>query len=691
MKKIALVGNPNSGKTTLFNQLTGLHQKVGNYPGVTVDKVKGITTLNNEKYIVIDLPGTYSIYPTSGDEKEVVKILGNPNHTEYPDLILFVADINLLDRHLLLFTQIQDLKIPTLLCLNMLDTAKENGVSVDITKLEKELDCSIVPINAREKIAKEKLEANIDKFKIATKEYYQNNSHQSFLSKLNIKNASVYQKQLALHFPKQLNEDKEILSSIQEYTKEKEFSDIKEQIKETLHRFTIITPLVKKCVLKKENTKPKFTDKIDKIITHPVLGFVLFFLLMAFVFQSIFSWSSVPMDFIDSSISGLNEWLKAKLPDGLLTSLLTDGLVAGIGSVIIFVPQIAILFFLLALLEEVGYMSRAVYLFDRFMQKFGLNGRSIVALISGSACAIPAIMATRTISNKKERLLTILVTPFVSCSARIPVYVLLVGMAVTPKSYFGFVNAQGIAVMGLYALGFIFALGSSLVLKFIIKQETSSFLALELPKYKTPSLQNVLFSVKEKVVSFLVDAGKIILILSIVIWGLSSFGPGNSMDKATEQVVLMAEQENLSELETQNNIASKRLENSYIGYLGKSIEPLVSPLGYDWKIGISLITSFAAREVFVSTMSTLNSLGSEGEELSLQKLLSSSKHKDGSLVFTNATIWSLLIFYVLAMQCMGTLAVVKRETNGWKWPIIQLVGMTVLAYISAFITYQILQ
>jgi ferrous iron transport protein B len=687
MQKIAIVGNPNSGKTTLFNTLTGLNQKVGNYPGVTVDKVVGTVNINNAEYSLIDLPGTYSIHPTSADEREVLRVLGNPNNPDYPDFIIYVADLHSLERHILLFSQIRDLEIPTLLFLNNMD-GKTLFSEKDLESLEEEFLCPIIQASSRNSEVKQLLENGISRLQTY---HYQYDSKGKDYVELDLPNYSTYQKELVIHHHSLLSIDKSNKEKTESFIRQNNFSAIKEEVNDTLERFKKYNKTLSKYLKKANVNSEEKTLKIDRIITHPVLGVLIFFLIMGFVFQSIFTWASVPMDFIDLQVGNLNEWLQSTLHESMFRDLLTDGIVSGIGAVVIFVPQIAILFLFMSILDEIGYMSRAVFLFDNLMQKFGLNGRSIVALISGSACAIPAIMSTKTISNTKERLITILVTPFVSCSARIPVYILLVGMAVTPKNYFGFLNSQGLAVMFLYVLGFVFALGSSLILKFLIKGDNNSFLTLELPRYKSPVWSNVLLTVKEKVWSFIVGAGKIILILSIIIWGVSSFGPGESMEIAEQTAQTIAQTTDLSPSETENLIASKKLENSYIGILGKTIEPVIKPLGYDWKIGIALITSFAAREVFVSTMSTINSLGSEAEDLSLQELLLSSTFSDGSPVFTHATIWSLLIFYVIAMQCMGTLAVVKKETKGWKWPILQFTFMTLLAYVSAFATFTLLQ
>lgn len=503
-----------------------------------------------------------------------------------------------------------------------------------------------------------------------------------------------YQALLWLHHQEKLPFlDEEQRQKITKIGTANNYETVKGRIQETLWRFNRFTPIVEQSIQKTNNNKISLTDRVDKIIMHPIIGPAIFFLLMLLVFQAIFTWSTVPMDLIEQGIAALGEWTKQVLPASWFTDLLTDGIIAGLGGVLVFIPQIAILFLLISILEEVGYMARAVVMFDKIMQKFGLNGRSIVALISGGACAIPAVMSTRTISNWKERLITIMVTPLISCSARIPVYIVLIGFVVPSFTVLGVFNSQALAFMGLYLLGIISALGSAFVFKLILQNRDRSFLTIQLPDYRTPEFRNVGLTVWEKVKTFVLEVGKIILIISIALWFLGTYGPNNQMALAEEEAIKIATEQNMSDVERDDLVASKTLEASYIGHFGKSIEPAIRPLGYDWKIGIALITSFAAREVFVGTMATIYSIGSAETGDDFEYAIKDRMAKEinpitGEPVYTMATSLSLLLFYVFAMQCMSTLAVVKRETNSWKWPIIQFTFMTVLAYLSAFIAFQ---
>ncbi|MCT4665066.1 MAG: ferrous iron transport protein B [Flavobacteriales bacterium] len=685
---IALVGNPNSGKTSIFNALTGLNQQVGNFPGVTVEKISGHFSLGNKKIRLIDLPGSYSIHPTSFDEREVAKTLCQPNAEIYPDAIIYVADINNLERQLLLFSQIIDLKIPTLLCLNMIDLAEDTFAKNIKKKVEDHFGTTVILCSTRNSNGLTELREALknEKFSTGYSHYELNKELEKEILSIskNFQNLSTYQIKLLLHHDWIPNAIPEELDQIKQKTA---FSDILEQVEETKARIQGFQNLIP---TKNNTNQSSKSENIDRILTHKWFGPLIFFLIMGFVFQSIFAWAAYPMDWIDGLMGSFGNWASEAISTPWLSTLVADGIIAGIGSVVIFIPQIFILFVLLSILEEIGYMSRAVYLFDSWMQKFGLNGRSIIALISGSACAIPAIMSARTIKNPKERLITIFVTPFMSCSARIPVYVLLIGMIVEPVYYFGFINLQGLAFFGLYLLGIVAALLVSIILKWILKESSKSYLVLELPSYKNPNWTNVLLSAKEKVMSFVIDAGKIIMILSVVIWFLSSYGPQEKMDIAQQEAQQEAMEKNLNEQDTDNLIASKKLEVSYAGIVGKTIEPAIKPLGFDWKIGIALVTSFAAREVFVSTMATINSIGEDAEENTLKTKLLNSKNSIGKPIFTPATTWALLVFYVLAMQCIGTLAVVKRETQSWKWPLLQVAVMTGMAYFLAWATFVIL-
>jgi ferrous iron transport protein B len=695
----ALVGNPNAGKSSVFNQLTGLRQKVGNFPGVTVEKKVGNITLQNDEVTILDLPGTYSLYPNSQDERVVLNILANKQDAYYPDAIIYVADLTNLERHLLLFTQIKDLNIPTILCVNMIDVAAENHIFFDIEALAKSFNSPTIGINGRTGEGIEILKKEMTYFKNGaippqSKLFFQPNTIEIKVAEqirlLVPKIENTYQAILWAHhydkLPFLIAADRITIGSI---VKESDFEDVRFQINETMSRFQRLQPVLKDVFIKSESQKDNLTDKIDNILTHNIAGPLIFFGIMFFIFQAIFSFATVPQDWIESVFLNTNAWLKTLLPKHWLSALLTDGVITGLSGVLVFIPQIAILFFLISLLEEVGYMARTVYLFDRIMQKVGLNGRSIVALVSGGACAIPAIMSTRTISNWKERLITIMVTPLISCSARIPVYALLVGFVVPSENWFIF-NKQGLVFTGLYLLSIVSALAAAFVFKKIIKTNESSFLAIELPEYRLPHWKNVGITVFEKVKAFVTEAGKTIIIVSVFLWFLASFGPSGKMEIAEKEANATATQSNMSESEKADLIASKRLEVSFAGYFGKAIEPAIRPLGFDWKIGIALLSSFAAREVFVGTMATIYSIGSAGEDdVSIRERMKAEKRPDGTLVYSMATALSLLIFYVFALQCMSTIAVVKRETRSWKYPIIQFLFMGALAYLGSLLVYNL--
>ncbi|NLR90024.1 ferrous iron transport protein B [Flammeovirga agarivorans] len=695
---IALLGNPNVGKSSIFNQLTGLRQKVGNFPGVTVDKKIGTTSLDNDhKATVIDFPGTYSLYPTSSDERVVLNTFANPSSEDYPDAIIYIADSTNLERHLLLLSQVKDLGIPTVLGLNMSDIAEKKGFELDLKKIENAFKVPVVKINGRtgEGIAelKEKVQQVISTSSESTIKTFNFSAVEQAsiidIKKLN-ENINDYQALLWAHHYDQLPFiDLSSKEEIKNITEKHDFKDMRLQIDETLQRYNFITPLTQEAVKEKASEEDSFSDKLDRIVTHKVFGPLIFFGLLMLVFQSIFSWASAPMDFIDESIATIGEYLKGVMPEGWFTDLVLDGVLAGLGGVLVFVPQITILFFLISLMEESGYMSRAVYMFDRLMIKFGMSGRSIVSLISGGACAIPAVMAARAIGNWKERMITILVTPLISCSARIPVYAILVAFAVPDEMVWGVFNLQGLAFMGLYLLGIVVTLIAGFIFKLILKADAPSFLAIELPSYKMPHWKNVALTVSEKVNTFVMEAGKVIMIVSIVLWALASYGPGDNIEEATQLAEKEAEFKGFNQLETEDYVASKQIEASYVGIIGKGIEPIFAPLGYDWKISIALVTSFAAREVFVGTMATIYSVGSAGDDIApLRKRLATAVDPvTGKHEFTKATAFSLMIFYVFAMQCMSTLAVVKRETKSWKWPVVQFIYMSGLAYVGALIAY----
>ena len=702
-EKIALIGNPNSGKSSLFNYLTGLNQKIGNFPGVTVDKRSGPCQLSPGNDVeIIDLPGIYSIYPRSLDERIVSEIILNKNSAEFPDKIVVIADATNLKRNLLLVTQIIDLGIPTIFALNMMDLAVKAGISYDFNALSKKLGVPVVPINARQGVGLPELKKCIEQTNIAsTKDIFKiwpeaigavkdlrgifdvNSDYGAYL---------FLEQPQTLHFLSKNEQEK-----INDTRSRHSFFPGKFQGAETIQRYTFIQDLLNEVTLKTADLGwKKNTHKLDLILTHKVWGYVIFLTILNFIFQAIFAWAQVPMDFIDGLFADISIYLNKILPTGPLSNLITEGVIPGIGGIMIFIPQIAILFAFISILEETGYMARVVFLMDKIMRKFGLNGKSVVPLISGVACAIPAIMATRTIDNWKERTITIFVTPLMSCSARLPVFAILIGLIVPDQKVFWLFNLQGLALTGLYLLGFVAAIGSAWVMTQIIKVKERSYLIMELPTYRWPKWSNVGLTIVEKTKSFVFEAGKVIMAISVILWVLASYGPDDNISKARENVLLETQNMRLTKQGLEDRVASYKLEHSYAGIIGKSIEPVIKPLGYDWKIGIALITSFAAREVFVGTMATIYSIGKvdesadEGQTTIKNRMKEEINPDTGGPRFTPAAGFSLLLFYTFAMQCMSTIAVVYRETKGWKWPIIQFLYMTSLAYLSSFIVYQIL-
>lgn len=693
---VALIGNPNTGKTSVFNALTGLNQKVGNYPGITVEKKEGICKLSRGvKAHIIDLPGTYSLNASSLDENVVIELLLNKNDKDFPDVAVVVSDVENLKRNLLLFTQIKDLEIPSILVINMADRMRYKGISLDIPYLEKQLNTKIALVSTRKNYG-------IDELKELISNYRE-------LSTVPCMNASEIDKDyfdgLRRAFPDQLlyklwlvitqdvnfgKTDRNEIDPVADF-KTKSKSELKRlQQKETIKRYQFINETLKKGQIIDLSTAKDLRIKLDRILTHKIWGYVIFFFILLTIFQAIYDWSSVPMDFIDSTFASLSEWTKNALPAGTFTNLLSEGIIPGLGGIVIFIPQIAFLFLFISILEETGYMSRVVFLMDRGMRRFGLSGKSVVPLISGTACAIPAIMATRNIESWKERLITILVTPFTTCSARLPVYLIIISLVIPDKRFFG-LGYQAMTLMLLYLIGFGAALGSAMILNKILKIRSKTFFVVEMPNYKLPLLKNVALTVVEKTKAFVFGAGKIILAISIILWFLASYGPGDDFNNAEEIVATEFANQNLSEDEIEQHVASQKLEHSFLGITGHAIEPAIRPLGYDWKIGIALVSSFAAREVFVGTLATIYSVGSDDEETIKNRMAGEVNPILGGPLFNFASGISLLLFYAFAMQCMSTLAIVQRETNSWKWPILQLVIMSTFAYIIALIAFQVLK
>lgn len=699
--KVALIGNPNTGKTSIFNALTGLNQKVGNYPGITVEKKIGHCKLTDDvKVEIIDLPGTYSLNANSMDERVAVNILLNKNEELYPDVVVVTADVENLKQNLLIFTQIKDLNLPTVLVVNMADQMKRKGIKIDIPALERELKTKVILTSTRTR-------TGLDELKSVLANYSELPAH-SFLD-INRLDAPYFHNLTTL-FPKEnpyklwliishntdfIESHKEIdLAGVRNTKSESEIKRMKQR--ETILRYQQINDILKKTYSVSLSEAKTLRAKLDKILIHKIFGYVIFAMVLLLVFQAVYDWSSYPMDWIEGNLEKFTNWASEKLPEGALTELLTEGILPGITGILIFIPQIAILFFFISLLEESGYMSRVVFLMDNIMKRFGLNGKSVVPLISGAACAIPAVMIARNIESWKERLITILVTPFMTCSARLPVYLIIIALVI-PDGEFLFISYKAFTLFALYVLGFVVALLSAFVLDKLLKiKKGKSFFIAEMPNYKVPLWQNVAITVYEKTKSFVLGAGKIILAISVILWFLGSHGMGEKYNNIENEATTLAQQQQWDETQTAHFIESAQLEYSYLGYIGKAIEPIFRPLGYDWKISIGVLSSFAAREVFIATLASIYSLGGdldteeeEGERTILSKLRSETR-PDGTPVYTFATGISLLLFYAFAMQCLSTMAVVRRETNSWKWTAVQWCFMTGIAYISAMLAYQFL-
>ena len=732
---VALIGNPNTGKTSVFNQLTGLNQKVGNYPGITVEKKEGICKLaRGVKAHIIDLPGTYSLNTTSLDESVVIELLLNKNDKDYPDVAVVITDVENLKRNLLLFTQIKDLRIPSILVINMADRMPKKGISLDIPALEAALDTKIALVSTRKQTGIDSLKSYIADYKSLSDKPITETERidPAYFDKLKntFPKEDLYKLWLVItqdvnFTPIEKNQTPDTSSFT---TKSK--VDLKRlQQRETILRYQFINDVLKKGYQVDASAAKGLRASLDKILTHHIFGYLIFFIILISIFQVIYDWSNIPMDFIDGFFAHASNWVKTNLPPGAFTDLLAEGVVAGIGGIVIFIPQIAFLFLFISLLEESGYMSRVVFLMDRVMRPFGLSGKSIVPLISGTACAIPAVMATRTIEDWKERLITILVTPFTTCSARLPVYLIIIGLVIPEGTFLG-LSYRALTLMLLYLIGFVAAILGAMVLNKVLKFKKRHFFVIEMPNYKLPLLKNVAITVGEKTKSFVFGAGKIILAISIVLWFLGSNGLSDNFKEADRLVAekvaqegftpfnqtnilsgvqdaavaydslgiameksqwLALEKERLEATALSQEIASFKLENSYMGYLGKAITPIVAPLGYDWKIGIAVLTSFAAREVFVGTLATIYAVGTDEVDTIQNRMAAETNPRTKGKLFNLASGVSLMLFYAFAMQCMSTLAVVKRETNSWYWPSIQFAFMSGMAYLVALIAYQILK
>lgn len=699
---IALVGNPNSGKTSLFNNLTGLNQKVGNFPGVTVDKKTGGCRISESLTAeIIDLPGSYSLYPRRADEWVSYKVLMNQDEEVKPELVIVVADASTLKRNLLFVSQVIDLKVPVVLALTMMDVARKKDIIVNIRSLERELGIPVVPVNPRKNKGIAQLKKAVDD---TANKFYRPPAFDFIPNKSLAAEAVTEVKELlpqlsdyaAIHHL--INHESFLLNNeqqrkIEAIEQKNKVQHTRIQAEEIMQRYQRIKQIVQTSITEVSPIKKQMiAEKLDRVLLHKVWGYAILLFVLFLLFQSVFWVAQYPMDMIELLFVKTENWFSSWLPGGWLTDLFLNGVLAGLSGIFMFVPQIMILFGLITILEETGYMARIGFLTDKIMRKVGLNGKSVMPMISGFACAVPAIMSVRNIESQKERLLTILVTPLMSCSARLPVYTILIALVIPQKLVFGFLSLQGLVMMGLYLFSVLIALIVSYVAKRFINLKEKSFFILELPLYRHPRYANVLVTMIEKAKIFVFDAGKVIMVISLLLWALSSYGPKDHMQNVTaryEQLKLANPQQTAA-LEKEKQAAL--LQNSYAGQMGKYIEPLIKPLGYDWKIGIAIVTSFAAREVFVGTMATLYSVDSDGgDEQTLRQKMHAAVKPDGTKVYTLATGVSLMIFYLLAMQCMSTLAVVKRETKSWKWPVIQLTYMTGLAYLLSFVAYQLLK
>jgi ferrous iron transport protein B len=698
---IALVGNPNSGKSSLFNCLTGLNQKVGNFPGVTVDKKTGTTQISDAiTGQIIDLPGTYSLYPKRLDEWVSYRVLLSQDKDIDADVFVVVVDASNLKRNLLFCTQIIDLKKPVVIALTMADLAKKKGIKIDLMELERELGIPVVSINPRKQKGIPALKKAIEQtalrlYHVPARDFIDNNA----LAREPIEEVKrlmpAVSDYAAIHLlinHEGFDFDDKTQETIEGIEKKHDFNATKTQANEILQRYGRIKHIMQVAVAEPDPLEQTLlTDKLDNVLLHRKWGYFILLGVLLLLFQCVFWLAQYPMGWIEVGFSSLSGWLSAVLPNAWWSDLLINGVVAGLSGILVFVPQIMILFGLITLLEDTGYMARISFLTDRLMRTVGLNGKSVMPLISGFACAVPAIMTARNIENRKERLLTILITPLMSCSARLPVYTILIGLVIPNTYYFGFINLQGLVMMGLYLLGLLTALIVAYIAKWFIHIKDKSFFILELPTYRSPRWKNVIHTMVSKAKIFVTDAGKVIMIISLILWALSSFGPGRKMADIEKQFQ-QAKTENVIQTDSlQREYQAAKLQNSYAGLIGKTIEPVITPLGFDWRIGIALVTSFAAREVFVGTMATLFSVGEDDEGLLLRDKLKSARKADRTPLFSLATGISLMIFYVFAMQCMSTLAVVRRETKTWKWPAIQFVYMTGLAYLMSLLFYQLLK
>jgi ferrous iron transport protein B len=706
---IAILGNPNAGKSTLFNKLTGLRQKVGNYPGVTVEKKTGTCELpSGRKVEILDLPGSYSLRPGSPDEVIVRDILlGLQPGTAAPDLLVFVLDATNLERHLYLALQIIEIGRPVIVALNMIDLADAHEIRIDQEALEHALGVPVVAISASKGTGLGNLRRLMDRDIAPSTAAFRRWPPQvlrvlrSIDSRLPKRERLSEMGRLDLAMALLLDDGED--DALARIAPAELFDDLRIlrqrldaacptwRTEETVGLYEVIEGVMARSVRTTEEKRDVVRERIDRVLTHRIFGPVLFVLLMGVVFQSVFEWAAPAMDAIDSLVSGFGRIVEGLLPAGPFRSLVVDGIIAGVGATITFVPQIAVLFFFLTIMEDSGYMARAAFIMDRLMAKVGLSGRSFIPLLSSFACAIPGIMATRTIDSRRDRLTTIMVAPFMSCSARLPVYALLIG-AFIPDKRIGFLTLPGLTLISMYFLGILAAVFIAWALKRTILRGGRKLYVMELPPYRMPSWRSVLSTVQSRCLLFLRKAGTVILAVSILLWFLASYPRGGPEVRALETQAAQAHAAGQTERtqDLESKIAGESLRNSFAGRAGRLLEPVIQPLGFDWKIGIALITSFAAREVMVSTMATVHNLGDADEKpTSLRQTLRNDVNpKTGLPSYTPLIAVSLMVFFVLACQCMSTVAVAKRETNSWRWPLFMIVLMNGLAWSASFVVYQ---
>jgi ferrous iron transport protein B len=706
---VALAGNPNAGKTSIFNALTGLRQKVANYPGVTVERKEGFWTLDGQQSParLVDLPGLYSLDATSLDEEIARDILtGRMEGVPAPDVVVAIVDATNLERNLYLVTQLLEAGRPLVVALSMVDLAERSKLEIDVEKLARSLGVTVVPVTAKTNRGLEELaRAVLDAVgaRAAEPKWRLSPVAEAEVRRLYAAGASSREEALRDLYSDELPEDAERREAV-ELARARLSGASPQWWQEPLTaRYRWIEEVTAGAVRGAKSARPSSTERIDRFVTHKYFGPALLLLVMAVVFQAIFSWATLPMDLIDRAFGALGEGLRAQMPAGLLTDLVVDGVIAGVGGVLVFLPQILLLFFFIALLEDSGYMSRAAFLVDRLMRGVGLHGKAFMPLLSSFACAIPGIMATRTIENPKDRLATILIAPFMSCSARLPVYTLMIAAFFTDVRLFGFVPVGVLLMLSMYMLGIVVAIVVAWVLKHTILKSPPPPLVLELPPYRVPSLVNVLYTCRTRSWLFVKRAGTVILTISILLWALMTFprSEAKPVPDAQEGAAVQAMRETgveskgepaplTAKAEGDTADEGAQLQQSYAGRLGRVLEPLIEPLGFDWKMGIGLVASFAARETIVSTLSIVYNVGkdADAESPSLIEAVRNAKRPDGSPAWTPLVAVSMMVFFVLACQCMSTVAVVRRETNSWRWPLFMVAYMLVIAYAASFVTYQ---